>query len=68
MLARASLPRATLAVYPWARPTRNDLLERLQPQMIVFSEGARTKRKKASRNGAWARRNCCTKRYMATSS
>jgi hypothetical protein len=39
MLARASLPRATLAVYPWARPTRNDLLERLQPQMIVFSEG-----------------------------
>ncbi len=38
-LARASLPSATLAVYPWARPTRNDLLERLQPQVIVFGEG-----------------------------
>jgi hypothetical protein len=38
-LARGALPPATLAVYPWARPTRNDLLERLQPQAIVFSEG-----------------------------
>ncbi len=38
-LARAALPPATLAVYPWARPTRNDLLERLQPQVIVFGEG-----------------------------
>ena len=38
-LARAALPPATLAVYPWARPTRNDLIERLQPQIIVFGEG-----------------------------
>jgi len=38
-LARMALRPATLAVYPWARPTRNDLLERLQPQMIVFGEG-----------------------------
>jgi len=39
ILARMAMPPATLAVYPWARPTRNDLLERLQPQVIVFSEG-----------------------------
>lgn len=38
-LARTALPPAALAVYPWARPTRNDLLERLQPQVIVFGEG-----------------------------
>jgi hypothetical protein len=39
VLATMALPPATLAFYPWARPTRNDLLEHLQPQMIVFSEG-----------------------------
>jgi hypothetical protein len=38
-LASTVLPPTTLAVYPWARPTRNYLLERLQPQVIAFGEG-----------------------------
>ncbi len=41
ILAAEPLPPATLVVYPWKRSTQNDLLERIQPSTIVFSEGGK---------------------------
>ena len=34
-----TLPPADVVVYPWKRPTDNALLHRIQPDVLVFSEG-----------------------------
>lgn len=41
-LADRSLPRATVAVFPWSRATNVPLLDQIQPAAIVFSDDGRS--------------------------
>ncbi|MDP9311047.1 MAG: hypothetical protein M3R24_09190 [Chloroflexota bacterium] len=48
------LPPAQLVIYPWQRATKTTLLQRLQPQALLFSEGG------AMQNLSWADRQIGT--------